>query len=320
MIDKSRIAPELREIAATIPALEFFEGMDISAMRAAMPVRDMRRPELLRVWEEYAGDGGDRIRIKFYEPAGRKPATPLPAICWFHGGGMALGSPENDDWLCEMFALRAECVVASVDYRKTPEYAYPVPADDAYAGLSHVAGNARRLGIRPDMIAAGGASAGGNLCASVCLRARDTGGPRVCFQMPLFAMLDNRCDTASAQEFTKDVLPFAWNTDANRVAWRWYLREVNDADPSSYASPGREENLANLPPAYICVGELDPLRDENIAYAARLAACGTSVEFHLHAGAFHGFESSGLLTPTGSRAVCEYVGALRRAFITPAIG
>ena len=53
----------------------------------------------------------------------------------------------------------------------------------------------------------GGESAGGGLCAAVCIRARDEGAVSVAFQMPLYPMLDDR-DTASSRDNHGRV----WNT------------------------------------------------------------------------------------------------------------
>ena len=45
---------------------------------------------------------------------------------------------------------------------------------------------------------------------------------------------------------------------------------------SPYAAPARAEDLSALPPAYLCVGEMDLVRDENIQYAVRLMQAGVS--------------------------------------------
>lgn len=59
-----------------------------------------------------------------------------------------------------------------------------------------------------------------------------------------------------------------------------------------YASPGRAKDLSGLPDTFIDAGGLDLLRDEAIAFAAKLAADGVFVEFHLYPGVSHGFDGS----------------------------
>lgn len=70
--------------------------------------------------------------------------------------------------------------------------------------------HAAELGIRADQIMVGGESAGGGLCAALCIKARDTGVVNVAFQMPLYPMLDDR-DT----ETSRDNHGKVWNTRRN---------------------------------------------------------------------------------------------------------
>jgi acetyl esterase len=49
------------------------------------------------------------------------------------------------------------------------------------------------------------------------------------------------------------------------------------------------QDLSGLPPTYLTVNELDPLRDEGLDYAQRLLVAGVPTEVHCFAGTFHGF-------------------------------
>jgi len=60
--------------------------------------------------------------------------------------------------------------------------------------------------------------------------------------------------------------------------------------PSPYASPSLAGSTDGLPPAYVLVSGIDPLRDEGLDYARRLLDSGTPVELHLMAGVPHGVE------------------------------
>lgn len=49
------------------------------------------------------------------------------------------------------------------------------------------------------------------------------------------------------------------------------------------------QDLSGLPPTYLTVNELDPLRDEGLDYAQRLLVAGVPTEVHCFAATFHGF-------------------------------
>ena len=70
--------------------------------------------------------------------------------------------------------------------------------------------------------------------------------------------------------------------------WRHYLGDQGEV--SAYAAPARAEDLSGLPPAYLEACTLDPLLDENVAYAKRLNEAGVEAELNLVLGAPHGFD------------------------------
>ena len=62
---------------------------------------------------------------------------------------------------------------------------------------------------------------------------------------------------------------------------------------------------AGLPPAYIEVGELDPLRMGSVEYAQNLWAAGVSTELHVLPGLSHGFDMYPL--PTVERVMADRI-------------
>lgn len=254
------------------------------------------------------------ILIKLYEPAGRGDAV-LPAVLFLHGGGYMAGHPDADDPLCEEYALGADCLVAAVDYRLAPRYRYPAALLDCCAALEWLAAQSAAMHLDPARLAVAGASAGGGLAAALALYARDHGGPKLCFQMPLYPMLDDRCDTPSSYEITRENLPKAWTRANNLFCWDNYLRTLRDkGEPTPpYAAPARAADLSGLPPAYLCVGQLDLFRDEDLDYAARLARAGVPVEFHLYPGCFHGHDSVYNDCDAARQCRSACIAALRKA-------
>src|SRR5690606_1454266 len=97
--------------------------------------------------------------------------------------------------------------------------------------------------------------------------------------------------------------------DKISATWRHYL---GGAVASAYAAPARAEDLSGLPPAYIATAELDPLRDEGVAYGLRLLRAGVSVELHQWPGTFHGSQAI-VSAEVSQRQIAELCAALRRA-------
>jgi acetyl esterase/lipase len=196
-----------------------------------------------------------------------------------------------------------------VDYRLSPETAYPGPLEDCYAALKWFSENATELGVDAGNIAIAGGSAGGGLTAGLALLSRDRGGPAIAFQAPLYPMIDDRNITPSSYEFTE---PRFWSREKNEFGWEAYLGPLYRGDVPYYAAPARAENLAGLPPTYTLVGELDLFRDETIDYCTRLMQAGVPVELHVYAGCYHGFDMF-LNTAVGWRAEAEIIGVLKTA-------
>jgi acetyl esterase len=96
------------------------------------------------------------------------------------------------------------------------------------------------------------------------------------------------------------------------VDWshRHYINDPAElADPR--VSPLRG-NLRGLPPTMIVVAELDPLRDEGIAYAEALRSAGCDVDLRSYPRQPHGFLLLGRLSGQSNRAFDDVGRLLRR--------
>jgi acetyl esterase/lipase len=203
-----------------------------------------------------------------------------------------------------------DSVVVSVGYRLAPEHPFPAALEDCYAALTWLTAHAEELGVDPARIAVRGPSAGGTLAAAVALLARDRKVVKLAFQQILYSPLDDRQSTPSSYEITD---PRMLNRDLLLTIWKDYLGSDHQGEVSPYAAPARADDLSSLPPTYIMVGELDPLRDENIEYARRLMQAGVPTELHVYPGGFHGFESQIPTAAISQRATAEANEALKRA-------
>ena len=104
---------------------------------------------------------------------------------------------------------------------------------------------------------------------------------------------------------------------SNRYGWAAYLGDrVGTEDVPIYAAPARAsvEQLRGLPPTYIDVGELDPFRDEDIAYTTRLLQAGVPCELHVTPGVFHASEGQAL-DAASSRRIRGYRNEILRRIL-----
>lgn len=207
-------------------------------------------------------------------------------ILWLHGGGYAVGMKEMVHMSRAVgLVKRFGAVVLAPGYRLSLQAPYPAAMDDCYAALLYLKEHAAALGVRPDQLMVGGESAGGGLCAAVCIRARDTGEVHVAFQMPLYPMLDDR-DT----ETSRDNHGRVWNTRRNHLAWRLYLRGTDRAQLSPYAAPARLTDFSRLPPAYSFAADGEPFYAETVRYFEQLRAAGIPAELDIYHTDMHAFD------------------------------
>jgi acetyl esterase/lipase len=237
------------------------------------------------MWIPRSGEASE-IRVRIYRRIGG--TAPAPVLLYLHGGGYAVGTPEDSGSVIKTFIDARDCIVVAPDYRKSLEAPYPAAIDDSYDTLLWIRANVESLGVRPDQIMVGGYSAGGGLTAAVTLRARDRGDVKIAFQMPIYPMIDDRMESESARDNDAPL----WNSRLNALAWDFYLKDLKqDGRPIPYdAAPARAEDLSGLPPTMTYVGDLEPFRDETIAYVESLKKAGVPVEFALFEGCFHGFD------------------------------
>ena len=246
---------------------------------------------------------GSEVSVCWYVPDHRT-TTPGPAAVYVHGGGMLMGSLHMSDHYVAGYVADSGVPMLSVDYRLAPEHPHPTPVEDCYAALNWIYTNSEQLAVDRERIAIMGDSAGGGLAAATVLLARDR-GLRPAKQILIYPMLDDRTTTPDLQ-----LLPFmSWSYENNELGWRALLGDAaGTATVPGIAAPARAEDLADLPSAYVEVGELDIFRDECLEYTRRLTLAGTSAELHVWPGCPHGFDR---ISPTADVAIRSRADRIR---------
>jgi len=223
------------------------------------------------------------VPARLYRPSD----TPdLGLLVYLHGGGWVIGDLDSHDNVCRVLANGSGHAVLNVDYRLAPEHPFPAGLEDALTATRWAHANAAALGCRPDRLAIGGDSAGGNLAAVVAQLAPV---PLV-YQLLVYPVTDcTRLQPSYDENATGYFL--------TKAGMGWFIDHYlsggsgGTADPRVSPLHGADHALAATPPALVITAEFDPLRDEGDAYATRLADLGVPTSHVKFGGMFHGFFS-----------------------------
>lgn len=273
-------------------------------VEASRRLADIKRLDAMRIFvkklDTKVYNGTYEVPVRLYFPSEEaisgKPVEEekYPVLLFFHGGGWVTESVENYDRVCSRMAQSTGHIVMSVEYRLAPEYRFPVPLEDCYAAAKALYTGHLVLPADPDRITIIGDSAGGNLAAAVCLKARDTGDFAPKKQILIYPAVSN-CYTKkspykSVQENGQDYLLTA-------VKMEDYLKlyESSTEDRQNpYFAPILAKDLSHMPETLILTAEFDPLRDEGEEYGKRLKKANNYVEIHRIPDALHGYFALGI--------------------------
>jgi acetyl esterase len=250
------------------------------------------------------------VSIKIYRPQGASGV--LPVLLFTHGAGWVFGDAHTHGRLVAELATRAGAAAVFTNYTLSPEAKYPTAIEQIYAVLEWIAAHGAEQQLDPGRIAVSGDSVGGNMTAAITIMAKQRGGPRIAAQVLYYPVTDANFDTGSYHQFATGY----W---LRRDAMQWYWDQYT-TDPAQRAqitaSPLRAtlEELADLPPALVIVGEADPLRDEGEAYSAKLRAAGVPVTAVRYQGIIHDFVMVNSLRDThAAKAATAQGGEFLRA-------
>jgi acetyl esterase len=277
--------PEVVSLLALMEAVGAPSPEEQGPVEARAARRALLRPPVEDCFEILDVDAGG-VPARLYRAA---PGTTRPGLLvWFHGGGWVLGDIDTHDNVCRTLTNRTGHTLLSVDYRLAPEDPFPTGLDDCVRATTWACENTAVLGVDAERIAVGGDSAGGNLAAVVCNLLADSSSIR--FQLLVYPVTDARAGTPSYTENAEGYFLTA-------SGMQWFIDQYLTGGTGSRDDPrvspicAPSTSLAGLPPALVITAGFDPLRDEGVSYADRLAEAGV-VTTHVHfPGQIHGFFS-----------------------------
>ena len=252
------------------------------------------------------------VDVLTWQPESNTSAGPV--VIAMHGGGFVVGNALGAERIAVPLARDHGITTISVEYRLAPEHPAPAALEDCWAVLAAVAD-----GVDDDLdasrVAVHGSSAGAALAAGLALRARDE-GIHLRLQSLSCPALDHRLASSTLPPgHSMTGWSPTWSRAANDAVWRHYLGEHWDAPPA-YCVPAIASDLTGVAPAYLIVAEHDVLRDEALAYTARLREAHVPVHCELVTGAVHGFDGLVGQSRISQQAISAQVNALAHALTT----
>ena len=225
-----------------------------------------------------------------------RPATaagPLPAVVHLHGGGMVMleaAGPGYQRWRSDLAATGL--VVVGVEFRngagKHGPYPFPAGLNDCTAALRWTHDNRAKLGI--STIVVSGESGGGNLTLATVLRAKRDGRldqiDGVYAQCPYIS----NAYASPVPELASLVENDGYFLSCEMMGLLAKLYDPSGehaANPLAWPYHAATEDLRGLPPHVISVNQLDPLRDEGLAYFRKLLDAGVSATSRTVNGTCH---------------------------------
>lgn len=244
------------------------------------------------------------VPCRLYLPASTEPAGPAAggAILFAHGGGFVFGDLDTHDAHARRIANRTGLAVLSVDYRRPPEHRFPAAVEDMDTAVAWLVGAVPALGLDVSRLVTLGDSAGGNLALVAALR-----NPNVFAAAVLvYPFVD---PTQRFDSYRRE----AGGLGAEESAWYWrqYADPADHADPD--LAPIDSPHLAAAPPTLVVAAEHDPLVDEDVELARRLAAAGVPTTVTTCPGMVHGFWRRPEQFDAAERSLLEIADFLREA-------
>ncbi len=217
--------------------------------------------------------GERRIPVRIYLPA----LTGEPKVVVFiHGGGHLSGSVEVYDPVARHLAMATGNIVVSVDYRLAPENPYPAGLSDAKAVIENVWSllDSQHIPYTRQLTLIGDSGGGAFSTTLAAYFSREQPG-FIHRLVLIYPSLDYTLNWPSVQENGTGKL-----LDESKI--RWYFQQYfRNEEDRKQTSPLYLPLSQDFPPTLVVSGGLDPLRDEDFAFVARLQAEGIPVQ-HVH--------------------------------------
>ena len=212
--------------------------------------------------------------LRLYQPA-RATTKPLPLLVYLHGGGWTFGSINSCARFCSAMAATGGMKVLAVDYRLAPEHPYPEGLDDCIEAVQYALTHADSLGIDPARIVVGGDSSGGNLAVATALSPRCSG--RLHGLLLFYPVTLAYADGSPSWRRYAD--GYGLDADLMNAFNEAYTVRADARHSAISVGLASAAQLQTLPRTLLIAAGRDILRDQGLAFAERVGARLTRIEY-----------------------------------------
>ena len=237
------------------------------------------------------------IALFIHQPADRGD-DPLPCVVHIHGGGMVLmtaADPTFVRWRNTLAALGM--VVVGVEFRngggKLGNHPFPAGLNDCASAVQWT--HAKRADLNISTITISGESGGGNLAIATTLKAKqEDWGQQINGVYAYCPYISGAYrEQPAGLPSLKENDGYLLGKSTMQIFVQCYDPESQHTnDPLAWPLQASTEDLEGLPPHIVSMNELDPLRDEGVAFLRKLQTAGVAAVGRVILGTSHAADVS----------------------------
>lgn len=215
----------------------------------------------------------------YYPSDVRYSRQALPVIVWTHGGAWISGKRQDVANYIKILAAHGYATV-TIDYSIAPEAQYPTPLIQLNAALAYLQANAGHLQLDTRRMVLAGDSAGAQITAQMATIISNPAYARQLSIQPAIQPGQLKGVLLNCGVYDTGLVDYngAFGGFLKTVMWSYSGNRDFLNDPRLKTLSVVNYVDAQFPPAFITVGNADPLKPQSLALAAKLQQLGVNTD------------------------------------------
>lgn len=199
-------------------------------------------------------------------------------IFYIHGGAFCAGNTHNTRGFLYQLAKKINSVIFSCNYRKAPEFKYPIPLDDCIKGYEYFLSKIKNIDTNPTIIIMGD-SAGGNLSINLIAHLIKSNQllPSGCILIsPWVNLADSGTNSSWNDNINYDFVKYDFAKFFAHEYIDSLTTRLEDVSPLYL----EDDILIEFPPTLVEYGNYETLRDQIFQFAIKLEKLGIDITYN----------------------------------------